>query len=77
MRLAFALLCCFLNAASSPVYLHCFFSRALPSQWKVRRSLAFSIHEVARLVGPEITERELVPVFNSFLKDLDEVCMVT
>ncbi|CAH1779325.1 unnamed protein product [Owenia fusiformis] len=42
-------------------------------QWKVRRTLAFSMHELAVIVGPGITERDLVPIFNSFMKDLDEV----
>ncbi|XP_048745314.2 serine/threonine-protein phosphatase 4 regulatory subunit 1-like isoform X2 [Ostrea edulis] len=42
-------------------------------QWKVRRTLAFSIHEMAIILGDEITHRDLVPVFDGFLKDLDEV----
>ncbi|GFR82145.1 serine/threonine-protein phosphatase 4 regulatory subunit 1, partial [Elysia marginata] len=42
-------------------------------QWKVRRTLAFSIHELALIVGEEITHKDLVPVFDGFLKDLDEV----
>lgn len=39
----------------------------------MRRTLAFSIHELAVIVGEENTTRDLVPVFNGFLKDLDEV----
>ncbi|XP_064598728.1 LOW QUALITY PROTEIN: serine/threonine-protein phosphatase 4 regulatory subunit 1-like [Liolophura sinensis] len=42
-------------------------------QWKVRRTLAFSIHELALIVGEDITHEDLVPVFDGFLKDLDEV----
>ena len=42
-------------------------------QWKVRRTLAFSLHELAVIVGEEITQIDLVPVFDGFLKDLDEV----
>ncbi|CAG5116481.1 unnamed protein product, partial [Candidula unifasciata] len=42
-------------------------------QWKVRRTLAFSMHELAMIVGEEITHKDLVPVFDGFLKDLDEV----
>lgn len=42
-------------------------------QWKVRRTLAFSIHELALILGDHLTAADLVPVFNSFLKDLDEV----
>ncbi|XP_040405950.1 serine/threonine-protein phosphatase 4 regulatory subunit 1 isoform X3 [Cygnus olor] len=42
-------------------------------QWKVRRTLAFSIHELAVILGDQLTAGDLVPVFNGFLKDLDEV----
>uniref|UniRef100_A0A8C8SNC8 Serine/threonine-protein phosphatase 4 regulatory subunit 1 n=1 Tax=Pelusios castaneus TaxID=367368 RepID=A0A8C8SNC8_9SAUR len=42
-------------------------------QWKVRRTLAFSIHELALILGDQLTAGDLVPVFNGFLKDLDEV----
>jgi len=42
-------------------------------QWKVRRTLAFSIHELAAILGPELTVQDLLPVFTGFLRDLDEV----
>ncbi|EAW75501.1 protein phosphatase 4, regulatory subunit 1-like, isoform CRA_d [Homo sapiens] len=42
-------------------------------QWKVRRALAFSIHELAVILGDQLTAADLVPIFNGFLKDLDEV----
>jgi serine/threonine-protein phosphatase 4 regulatory subunit 1 len=42
-------------------------------QWKVRRTLAFSIHQLAVILGEDLTITELVPVFDEFLKDLDEV----
>jgi serine/threonine-protein phosphatase 4 regulatory subunit 1 len=42
-------------------------------QWKVRRSLGCSLHEVAKIVGTEITEKTLTQAFELFLKDLDEV----
>ncbi|XP_069607343.1 serine/threonine-protein phosphatase 4 regulatory subunit 1-like [Ranitomeya imitator] len=42
-------------------------------QWKVRRTLAFSIHELAVILGDKLTAADLVPIFNGFLKDLDEV----
>ncbi|XP_055955388.1 serine/threonine-protein phosphatase 4 regulatory subunit 1-like isoform X3 [Patella vulgata] len=42
-------------------------------QWKVRRTLAFSLHELATILGEEITHSDLVPVLDGFLKDLDEV----
>jgi serine/threonine-protein phosphatase 4 regulatory subunit 1 len=43
------------------------------SRWRVRRSLAFSLHEVAKIIGPELTESELLPVLYHFLKDIKEV----
>ena len=42
-------------------------------QWKVRRTLAFSLHQLAVIVGDQITHKDLVPIFNGFTKDLDEV----
>lgn len=42
-------------------------------QWKVRKTLAHSLHELARIVGTEITEKRLTEALDLFLKDLDEV----
>jgi len=42
-------------------------------QWKVRRTLASSIHELAVILGQEVAAQDLVPIFNGFIKDLDEV----
>lgn len=39
----------------------------------MRRTLSYSVHEVARILGKENTEDDLVSVFDDFLKDLDEV----
>ncbi|XP_063779534.1 serine/threonine-protein phosphatase 4 regulatory subunit 1 isoform X2 [Pseudophryne corroboree] len=46
---------------------------AADMQWKVRRTLAFSIHELALILGDSLTADDLLPIFNGFLKDLDEV----
>ena len=43
------------------------------TRFKVRRTLAFSLHEIAKILGPEITENELIPVLYHFLKDINEV----
>jgi len=51
----------------------CFNTLARDPKFPVRRTLASSLHTVARIIGPELTERDLVPVANSLLKDLDEV----
>ena len=42
-------------------------------QWKVRRTLASSIHELGVILGEELSTAHLVPIFNGFIKDLDEV----
>ena len=42
-------------------------------RWKVRRSLAFSIHECAKVLGPELTEQDLLPVLFHFLQDIVDV----
>ena len=42
-------------------------------QWKIRYTLASSLHEIARVIGPELAERDLVPFFNALVKDVDEV----
>ncbi|KAK7114611.1 serine/threonine-protein phosphatase 4 regulatory subunit 1-like [Littorina saxatilis] len=52
---------------------HLYDTLAQAMQWKVRRTLAFSIHEMALIEGEDITHRDLLPVFDGFLKDLDEV----
>ena len=40
---------------------------------KVRRTLAYSLFEIAKILGPEITIRDLEPIFSIFLKDIPEV----
>lgn len=42
-------------------------------QWKVRRSLAHSLHEVGKIVGTDVAEKSLVSALELFLRDLDEV----
>ena len=42
-------------------------------QWKVRRTLASSLHEMGVILGPDAIVSDLIPIFNGFLKDLDEV----
>ena len=37
-------------------------------QWKVRRTLASSIHELAVILGEEVAAQDLVPIFNGFIK---------
>eukprot|EP01065_Artemidia_motanka_P029556 TRINITY_DN3564_c1_g2_i3.p1 TRINITY_DN3564_c1_g2~~TRINITY_DN3564_c1_g2_i3.p1 ORF type:complete len:617 (+),score=226.46 TRINITY_DN3564_c1_g2_i3:66-1853(+) len=41
--------------------------------WKVRRTLAFSLHEVAAVADPAVVNEILVPGFARFITDLDDV----
>jgi len=42
-------------------------------RWKVRRTLAFSIHECANILGPALTESDLLPILFHFLQDISDV----
>lgn len=42
-------------------------------QIKVRRTFAYSLHGIARIIGPERTESDLVQIFALYLMDLDDV----
>ncbi|KAG7401562.1 Serine/threonine-protein phosphatase 4 regulatory subunit 1 [Phytophthora boehmeriae] len=41
--------------------------------WKIRRSFAYSLHELARLLGQGITETQLATAFDSYLHDVQDV----
>ncbi|XP_063986854.1 serine/threonine-protein phosphatase 4 regulatory subunit 1-like isoform X2 [Diachasmimorpha longicaudata] len=42
-------------------------------EYKVRRTMASSIHEVAMILGAELSAQDLLPIYDGFVKDLDEV----
>ena len=42
-------------------------------QFKVRRSLSFSIHEIAKIMGTEMCEQNLLDIFDGFFNDIEEV----
>ena len=43
-------------------------------QWKIRRVLAFSLHELAKVVGTENMCADILPVFEEYCtKDIDDV----
>ena len=44
-----------------------------PPRSQVRRTLAHSLHEFAKILGPELAETELLDTFDLFMQDLDEV----
>lgn len=50
-----------------------FLSLTKDYQVKIRRTFAFSLHEIAKIIGPEKTERDLVQIFALYLMDLDDV----
>lgn len=41
--------------------------------FKVRRTVASCLHELALILGPDIATKHLTPIFDGFTKDLDEV----
>jgi serine/threonine-protein phosphatase 4 regulatory subunit 1 len=41
--------------------------------WKIRRALSFSLHDLAHLIGPEKAVTDILPVFEDFLKDVEDV----
>ena len=43
------------------------------SRLKVRKTLAYSLFELAKILGESMTESELMPVLFYFMKDVDEV----
>ncbi|CAH1106535.1 unnamed protein product [Psylliodes chrysocephalus] len=49
------------------------FSLASDLQYKVRRTVASSLHELAIILGPELATNSLTSLFEGFIKDLDEV----
>lgn len=42
-------------------------------QFKVRRTLSHSLHELAIMLGSQSTLTHLLPVFHVFLRDIDDV----
>jgi len=38
---------------------------------QTKKTLACSIHEIARLLGPEITDSELIEIFDKFMNNAD------
>jgi len=51
----------------------CFAALAKDTKFPVRRTLSYSLHELAALLGPALTEQSLLPALDAFLRDLDEV----
>lgn len=41
--------------------------------WNVRKTLSCSLHEIAKVLPPEVVERDLLEVFEGFLRDSEEV----
>ena len=40
---------------------------------RIRRTLACSLHEIAKILGPTLAESELMPILLHFFKDADEI----
>eukprot|EP00903_Cladosiphon_okamuranus_P014228 g13217.t1 len=41
--------------------------------WSVRKTLSFSLHEIAKVLKADDVERDLVPAMESFLRDMEDV----
>jgi serine/threonine-protein phosphatase 4 regulatory subunit 1 len=39
---------------------------------KIRKPLACSLHEIARIIGPERSEKDLIGILENILKDQDD-----
>ena len=57
-----------LGRANWPLLKETYETLANDMQWKVRRTLASSIHELAVILGEEVAAQDLVPIFNGFIK---------
>lgn len=40
---------------------------------RIRRTLSYSLFEVCKILGPELTEADLIPTIHLFLKESQEV----
>lgn len=56
-----------------PCLMSTYESLAADVQWKVRLTLASSLHQMAVILGPKYTSRDLIPIFFQFMTDFDEV----
>lgn len=66
-----------LGRANWPLIRETYETLANDMQWKVRRTVASSIHELGVILGEDIAAEDLVPIFDGFIKDLDEVGHIT
>ena len=64
---------CTLGKEHWPLLRDLYGTLASDMQWKVRRTLASSIHEIGAILGQQVVTEDLLPVFDGFIKDLDEV----
>jgi serine/threonine-protein phosphatase 4 regulatory subunit 1 len=39
------------------------------NDFKIQKTLAHSLHEISRILGPEITEEDIVPIMDKFISD--------
>lgn len=64
---------CTLGKEHWPLLRDLYTTLASDMQWKVRRTLASSIHEIGAILGQDAVTQDLLPAFDGFIKDLDEV----
>ena len=57
-----------LGRANWPLVKDTYDALASDMQWKVRRTLASSIHELGIILGDDAAGQDLIPIFNGFFK---------
>jgi hypothetical protein len=63
-----------LGAENWPILRTTFLTLSGDLQWKIRRVLAYSLHELAHILGPQTTIVDLFPTFQEYCtKDVDDV----
>mmetsp|Transcript_26744 Transcript_26744/g.52193 ORF Transcript_26744/g.52193 Transcript_26744/m.52193 type:complete len:840 (-) Transcript_26744:260-2779(-) len=65
----FPAVCKTVGFARTPELISTFQQLTTDTRYPVRRALAFSLHELAHIIGPRMTEKYLVAPFNKYLKD--------
>jgi len=61
------------GAAKWPELVDTYKKLAICNQRQVRKSLASSLHVIAEILGEKTTEKDLLPIFETFLRDIEEV----
>uniref|UniRef100_A0A0R3RZG3 Serine/threonine-protein phosphatase 4 regulatory subunit 1 n=1 Tax=Elaeophora elaphi TaxID=1147741 RepID=A0A0R3RZG3_9BILA len=73
LQLSFPAVAFTLGRNNWPCIMGAYKQLASDMQWRVRQTLASSIHEIAAIIGKENADAHLVPVFERFMEDVEDV----